>query len=434
MATGVIGRKPTRTQILASVGCLIIFGINVSYQVVMTSFPHILPDMGITKIEASLMPTVVSLGTIVMSLIGTKLIDAITPRWSMLAGSVLVTLFLIGNAFVTSYIPFVALGLVAGFGSALGATGAIAAIMRQYWGMDSASKFSIVCGIQTFVVAGYTALLAWLWTFTDYRGAFLIIAAMTFVLGAGANFICFRKPDAFVTEELAATAQAQKDAEAESAKDEVIGWTFGESFRHSPIYLFTFGFLAAAVINGGITTFLTTLLTESGMAPGTAALFQSYFIVVCGIHILYCGFIQERFGNKGYFIFFYGLAAVGFVLLAVWAGMSQGAMLVFLAIAIFVAGAMKPILSCVAIVATDLFGNKDYTAYNAYGQAVMNTGRLISSASTATIMQLAGSVALCYVYSALSVLAVICFCLADIASPFAKKANALRKEKYPKKE
>lgn len=425
--------KPTRTQILASVGCIIIFGMNVSYQVVMTSFPYIMEFMGITTMEASLMPTVVSVGTAVMSLIGTRLIDKLTPRWSMLVGTVCVTLFLALNAVGLSYVPWVASGLLAGVGSALGATGAIAAIMRQYWGMASGSKFAIVTGVQTLLVSGYTALMAFLWSVMDFQSAFWVIAAITLVLGGGANLICFRKPDSFVVEELAMAKQAAADkaaAEAESAK---VGWGFFESFKHSPIYLFTIGFLAIAVINGGLTTFLTTFLTDAGVDRGVAALFQSYLTIVGGLHILYSGFLQQRFGNRIFFVFFYGCCTIGFILLATWAGISGGQMLAFLAIGLLLAGCMKPILSTTGIVATDLFGNKDYTAYNAYSQAITNVGRMISSVSTAGIMTALGSVALCWVFAGLGVVAAAGFVAADVASPFAKKANEKRKAALEKK-
>lgn len=428
--------KATSTQMMAAIGCIIIFGLNVSYQVVMTSFPYIMENMNITKVEASLLPTVVSLGTIVMALIGTKLIDKITPRWSMLIGTILVTLFLVFNAIGIPYVLWVANGLLAGFGSALGATASVAAIMRQYWGMSSGSKFAVVTGIQTVIVSGYTALMAWLWSFLSFQEAFWVIAAITFIGGVGANLICFsRKPDQWVLDELAASKQSALDKEDTKAqnKEECVGWSFGESFKHSPIYLFTIGFLAIAIINGGLTSFLTTLLVETGMAAGDAALVQSYFILIAGAHILYSGYFQKRFGNKAFFVWFFGLCAVGFVLLAYWANISLGGMVWLLVIALIFVGCMKPILSTAGIVSSDLFGNKDYAAYNAYSQAITNVGRFASSASTAVIMQMFGVTALCYFFAALGVVSAAGFCVADACSPFARKANEMRKARMAKK-
>ena len=422
--------KATSTQMMAAVGCVVIFGLNVSYQVVMTSFPYIMESMNITKVEASLLPTVVSLGTIVMALIGTKLIDKITPRWSMLVGTICVSLFLALNAIGLPYSLWVASGFLAGFGSALGATASVAAIMRQYWGMSSGSKFAVVTGIQTVIVSGYTALMAWLWSFLSFQGAFWVIAAVTFVGGVGANLICFsRKPDQWVVDEIAASKQAALDKEEADARkvETSAGWSFAESFKHSPSYMFTVGFLAIAIINGGLTSFLTTLLVETGMTKGDAALVQSYFILIAGAHILYSGFFQKRFGNKAFFVWFFGLCAVGFVLLAFWSSISLGGMIWLLVIALIFVGCMKPILSTAGIVSTDLFGNKVYAAYNAYSQAITNVGRFASSASTAVIMQAFGVAALCYFFAALGVVSAIGFCIADACSPFARKANESRK-------
>lgn len=423
-------RKPTGKQLLASVGCIIVMGMNVSYQVVMTSFPYITESMGITTVEASIMSTVVSLGVVIMALIGTKLIDALTPRWSMFVGSLLVTAFLALNAIGLPYIPWCACGLLAGFGSALGSLGAAAGLMRQYWGMDSGSKFTIIAGIQTLIVSGYTALMAWLWTFMDFQGAFWVIAAMTLILGCGANLVCFRKPDDFITAELEEAAKAQKELDAQTAqqKMEEIGWSFGESFKHSPIYLFTIAFLAAAVINGGVTTFLTTFLTGAGMDRPTAALFQSYFTIICGVHMLYSGYFQKFFGNKIYFVWFFGVSGVGFALLSFWLGMAPAAV-AFVVFCLALVGAMKPIMTTASVVVTQLFGNKDYTAYNSYSQAVLNVGRLISSFTTASILQFLGATLMCYFFAVLSIASAAIFCIADAASPWARMANEKRKER-----
>ena len=125
-------RKPTTTQIIASMATVIVMGMNVSIlQVVMTSFPYIMEAMQISKVEASMMSTVVSVGVVVMALIGTRLIDKLTPRWSMLVGTLLVTAFLVVNAIGLPYIAWVACGLLAGFGSALGSLGAASGLMRR---------------------------------------------------------------------------------------------------------------------------------------------------------------------------------------------------------------------------------------------------------------------------------------------------------------
>lgn len=419
-------RKPTSTQIIASIGCIIVMGMNVSYQVVMTSFPYIMEAMQISKVEASMMSTVVSVGVVVMALIGTRLIDKLTPRWSMLVGTLLVTAFLVVNAIGLPYIAWVACGLLAGFGSALGSLGAASGLMRQYWGMDSGSKFTVIAGIQTLIVSGYTALMAWLWTFMDFQGAFWVIAALTLVLGGGANLICFRKPDAFVAEELAEAVKAQAIKDAEKPQEAASGWSFGESFKHSPIYLFTLAFVAAAVINGGITTFLTTFLTEAGMDKPMAALLQSYFTVICGVHMLYSGYFHKFFGNKIYFTFFFGLSGIGFICLSQWLGMAPAG-IAFVVFALALVGAMKPIMTTAAVVVTQLFGNKDYVAYNSYSQAILNVGRLISSFTTASILQFLGAALMCYFFAGLAILSAVGFCIADAVSPWARIANEKRK-------
>ena len=115
------------------------------------------------------------------------------------------------------------------------------------------------------------------------------------------------------------------------------------------------------------------------------------------------------------------------MLLAFWSSISLGGMIWLLVIALIFVGCMKPILSTAGIVSTDLFGNKDYAAYNAYSQAITNVGRFASSASTAVIMQAFGVAALCYFFAALGVVSAIGFCIADACSPFARKANESRK-------
>ena len=299
--------------------------------------------------------------------------------------------------------------------------------MRQYWGMDSGSKFTVIAGIQTpdrLRLYGFDGL-AYGRSWTS-KVPFWVIAALTLVLGGGANLICFRKPDAFVAEELAEAVKAQAIKDAEKPQEAASGWSFGESFKHSPIYLFTLAFVAAAVINGGITTFLTTFLTEAGMDKPMAALFQSYFTIICGVHMLYSGYFHKFFGNKIYFTFFFGLSGIGFICLSQWLGMAPAG-IAFVVFALALVGAMKPIMTTAAVVVTQLFGNKDYVAYNSYSQAILNVGRLISSFTTASILQFLGAALMCYFFAGLAILSAVGFCIADAVSPWARIANEKRK-------
>ena len=99
----------------------------------------------------------------------------------------------------------------------------------------------------------------------------------------------------------------------------------------------------------------------------------------------------------------------------------------FVVFALALVGAMKPIMTTAAVVVTQLFGNKDYVAYNSYSQAILNVGRLISSFTTASILQFLGAALMCYFFAGLAILSAVGFCIADAVSPWARIANEKRK-------
>lgn len=412
-------KAQNKKGIMAMIGCTIIMAVNVSYQVVMTAFPSVRDGLGIDTVQASLMTTVLTGTVLVMALIGTRLIDKLTPRWSMLIGTLLCTFFLIGNSFVTNYPAFVMLGAIAGAGSALGTLAACAGVMKQFWGKKAGRMFALITGAQTLITAGYMALVGILLQVTDYRTVFLIIAAITIVLGVCANLFLIKKPDQELVKKFEEEEKADKEAELASAAT-TKGWTLPESFKHSPIYLFIFGVIAASIISGGFTTFITIFLVDNGIDKSMASYYMSFFTIICGVHMAYSGYFQAKFGNRGFFIFFYSMVIIGFIALTIWIDIKTIPMTL---LCLTLIGCIKPIMTTAAVVVPDLFGNKDYVAYNSFTQAMFNAGKMIATFTTALILQYLGGVAMSFFFAALALIAMVAFLASDKLSPFSKKGK-----------
>ena len=189
------------------------------------------------------------------------------------------------------------------------------------------------------------------------------------------------------------------------------------------LYLFGIGLIAGAIITGSMTTYGSSFFVLFGMTQAEAADMMSMYTLFCGVHVLWTGFFQARFGSRAFIIVQYAAILVGVLLLVLWANNQS---FIFVVLGLLLVSFIKPINSTPALLLPDLFGRKNYLAFNSLSNGIYYAGVCISSQSTAAILTaLGGSRAFVYL-GIMAVIALVVFNAALSLSPIKKmrKANS----------
>jgi MFS family permease len=236
---------------------------------------------------------------------------------------------------------------------------------------------------------------------------------MALVIGVGLNLLLIRQKKSFkdTSEDL------EKKKAPVKASVEYDGIPLKQVFKSLAIYFFIPGMMAGAIITGAFSTYGTTFFVSFDMSKTDASSFLSLYTIFCGLHVIWTGFFQSRFGSQIFIVTQYLCVILGLVFLTVWANIGSA---VFVILGLLFLSLIKPINSTSALLIPDLFGRKDYVAINSLTNGFYYAGVCISMLTTAAIMMaLGGATALIYM-GIMAVLALVFFTLALIVSPYKK--------------
>lgn len=424
-------KREKRHAIMTAIGCTLVLScIGGGATLPNIMFPSVCETLGVTIVQAGWFVLLGTITAFVSGLVGVKLFNFLTPRWTMLAGTISISICMLIGGTAQSLPMFVASGLFSGFACAC-TFPPIASLMSLHFKENSNRMFGLTTGIQVFIVAGMIKVVGSVLQTRDYRFVLLSAAVIFIVVGCLSCFLLLRQPKrsdwiARVKEDNAkkaasATDESESTAVAAGVFDEYNNsLTIKEALKKPALYLFCLGMLAGAMIAGAMTSFGSSFFVMYGMTAAEAADMMSLYTLLCGVHVLWTGFFHTKFGSRIFILVQYVGIIVGVVLLMVWAN-SQSTFLVFAGL--FFIAFIKPINSTPAFLVPDLFGKKHYLEFNSLSNGVYYAGICVNSQSTPLIMTVLGGVQMLIYLGAIAAVAGVVFLLSLALSPL----EALRK-------
>lgn len=411
--------------IIVLVACIVVLAFNASPAQVMNTFlPSIMEHLSVEKVDIAWGNFCMTAVAFVSGFVCMKLIPALGARNSMIVSTLINVVYIVGIAQFTdtlaAYVVFCGIG---GFGKSMGTLAAVAGILSLHFGKNGSALFGLVNGGHTLLISGYITMMGILVAGMDYRTALLIIAAMVLVLGLGFNLLFLKAPSEERRKQLEEEAKANVASDEASAHEKLLsiaetaGVTLKEAAHTPALYIFLLGMATIGICTGGFTSYCTMFFREFGMDASQAAYMLSIYIFFNAIHMLYTGFIQRSFGSRVFLFFMYGGTIIGFVLLTIYAGTS----LFWVAILglVFVA-VVKVVLSLPALLLGEIFGKKEYVGLNALSNGFYNVGMMISSLSTAAVLQYLGPQVMTVYLCVAAVFSGVCFLIAVAKAPMKK--------------
>lgn len=387
--------------------------------------PSIVEAWGVSKTTLAPLLMLNTGGAFVFGLLGGKVLKNVSAKACMFVGSICCGVFLIGIGFLQSYVPFVLLGILAGFSTGLGTMVPGGIIAQQYFGRFSGRVFGLLLSVMFFINSFITAAAgSMLGSGMGYQEICIIWGI---IIGGGGAILALiiRKP----SEKVQAAVEEMKHAklaESQNAKKaEVGGLTLSEAIRTPSMWLLAAGMAATAVIVAAMNSYGTSFMTTYGLSNAEAAGYLAIYKFWMGVHALWSGFFATKFGCKNFLWFVYAGILVGIGLLYLW---SFGQSAIILTLAMVMLAFVKPIGALPPIAIPEIFGRKDYDGINSIENGFYYGGTFISSLTTAVILDMLGGSA-CIIYLVVLCVAACIFTTgAVLASPLSKQRKAMEQK------
>lgn len=397
--------------IAAAVGCALILTTGTGTTTVLNAMiPDLLEGTHATLPVFMIGPTLATIGAFLGSLVATKAIDKLTPKYSLLIGSVTVSLVLVIIAMATNVYLWIVANVLNGIVLSFGAHAAASGVVSRFFGKKTQSAYGFVAGGYYVMTALEVFLVAYFLSITDYRTTIWIFSGLSLLVGVFANLVLIGKVPKLPEE--------TDDAPVEEKI--LVGITLKEALRTPSFYLLCAVIFLGAWALDGTSAFSTVFFTAHGVSPADAAAFLGVHTMFGAILMIAAGVITNRFGCRTTAFLVFACYGIGIGLLLTWA--QTGALpLVYVGMAFTSTILMVSILSSLFI--PDLFGLKDYVSINAAVMSAYFLGNATAMISLGGISEALGVDMAFVVIVALVVVATICM-LASYALRPMKKATA----------
>lgn len=427
------GKRP----LMAAIGCAIILTVGLGSTSLLNVIAVLLVEgMGIDLVTYAFGPMLATVFAFLGSLVGTKLIGVITPRWCLLIGSVCTAVALVLFATATGPAMWYVGNVINGIVLAIGAHASAAGVLSEFYGERTPTVFGVVVGVMSFVIAGLVFVESLLLQVIDYRTFIYGYAVLVLVLGVFANLVLIgRLPSqaAKAADPLAEgdplVADAAPEAAAPAAQaPQAAGITLQEALRTPALYLFFAAMVFASFPLNGFSAYSSNFLAAGGLDPAFAVTLLSAFTLIVAVISLVSGAVTKRLGAGASSVVVFAGFAAGIALLVAWlSGTGTPALYGGLVLCALIG----PVQILPALFIPQLFGMRDYTAINAVGMGAFYLGGAAVFLIAAAIMQNVGFAAGFGVLAASGVAACVLFLLAIAASPVRKAARAAAQEPAP---
>ncbi len=420
----------SRRPMMAAVGCAIILTVGMGSTSLLNAIAVLLVEgMGIDLVTYAFGPMLATIFAFLGSLVGTKLIDRLTPKWCLLIGSICTTCALLLFAAATGSVMWYIGNVINGIVLAIGAHASAAGVLSRFYGEKTSTVFGVVVGVMSFIIAGLVFIESMLLQILDYRTIIFGYAALVLVLGIFSNLVLIGPlPKLVAPASVSNAAQAEEAlseanlAEAEAAAaappEAPAGITLKEALRTPALYLFFAAMVFASFPLNGFSAYSSNFLASGSLDPSFVVTLLSIFALLVAVVSLVSGKVSEKLGASVSSIIVFAGFAAGITLLVMWLA-NAGSPLLYggLVLCAFIG----PVQILPALFIPQLFGMRDYTAINAVGMGAFYLGGAAVFLIAAAIMQNVGFAVGFIVLAASGVVACILFLLAIAASPIRKK-------------
>ena len=422
----------SRRPMMAAVGCAIILTVGMGSTSLLNAIAVLLVEgMGIDLVTYAFGPMLATIFAFLGSLVGTKLIDKLTPKWCLLIGSICTTCALLLFAAATGPVMWYIGNVINGIVLAIGAHASAAGVLSRFYGERTPTVFGVVVGVMSFIIAGLVFIESMLLQVLDYRTIIFGYAALVLVLGIFSNLVLIGPmpklagpapvPNAAQTEEALSEANL---AEAEAAATTPVppeapaGITLKEALRTPALYLFFAAMVFASFPLNGFSADSSNFLASGNLDPSFVVTLLSIFALLVAVVSLVSGKVSEKLGASISSIIVFAGFAAGIALLVMWLANAGDPMLYG---GLVLCAFIGPVQILPALFIPQLFGMRDYTAINAVGMGAFYLGGAAVFLIAAAIMQNVGFAVGFIMLAVSGVVACILFLLAIAASPIRKK-------------
>lgn len=416
----------SKRPIMAAIGCAIILTVGLGSTSLLNAIAVLLVEgMNTDLVTYAFGPMLATIFAFLGSLVGTKLIDRITPKRCLLIGSVCtaiaLTLFAMATGPVMWYIGNVINGIVL----AIGAHASAAGVLSRFYGERTPTVFGVVVGVMSFIIAGLVFIESLLLQVFDYRTIIYGYAVIVLVLGVFSNVVLIGKVPAMpagapvpeVADDPAELGEAEAAATAAPAPPAPGGITLKEAMRTPALYLFFAAMVFASFPLNGFSAYSSNFLASSGLDASFVVTLLSVFALLVAVVSLVAGKVSEKLGASISSIIVFAGFAAGIALLVMWLSSLSDGMLYG---GLVLCALIGPVQILPALFIPQLFGMKDYTAINAVGMGAFYLGGTAVFLIAAAIMQNIGFGMGFIVLAVSGVVACVLFLLAIAASPVRK--------------
>ena len=401
----------------SAIGCAIIIFLSIGVAGMFSLFiPEYMAEYGYSRMQMSYVAMVATVSGFLFSLIGSKLINVLGPKKSLLVGSLASAVFL---CLIGSVDNLVVLGLVSlaqGAVLGLGAHASCAGVIAGWYGDRMASVIGVVFGFSSFGSTVFSLLAGQLLKVINYHTILVFFGVGAAVIGVLANLLLIRMP-------AAQRPAAESGTAAAPAEEDGVG--YHRAIRSPAFVLFFIAMMGAATLYAGFMTFATAFWQSCGMSATQSATNISFLSFFGALIAMGSGVILEKFGSKILMVLTFGGYIVGMVLVCMF---PANPVPWFAVVSVLFVAFVRPVNSVPSLMLPELFGRKAYNRINSLGMAGYYLCATIYSFLVAWISEISGSYTNSYM--CLAVIALISFVLFFVAirlSPYRREQHAAKR-------
>lgn len=412
-------RRSNKTALLIGI-TIIYFCAYGSCSLLGICIPYFMQSFGLELSAVSLAGGLGNLVGFLVSLIGTKLIDWLTPKVSAIVGIIIIGLHLICYA-VAQSLPLVIFGaMISGIGLGLISQATVGGVLAPVFKEKAQWAMGVCFAVCAYGSAAFQAIATIFTASMPYGTVLKIMGIAVMVVGVGINLVTIPKQRRLTAEERAAKAQAA--AEAKLAISDEPGMTFAEA-KATPAFILLF---IASITCGWGGNPINSLSSGYLVTLGFDKVFLNSMITACtflgGIYGLVLAPLCKKMGPRKYGMTVMVLIAVAMLAFALVPAFGNS--IVVVVIAYVIGGMNRAGMTVSGMIIPDVFGRKQITAITSF----MNAGFFVGTTTTYFIWpNVAKLIGWNVTYGILAVICVIggiLFSQAAKFSPFYKQKMA----------